>query len=413
MGRIWYTARQWSVKGCKAMRRVMHRQSTGRRRQKGTGTLLARNGRWVMRWREDGRVVQEATDFRVGTKADRSRAEALLAERTMVNRLKLRRDKLAVLIAERDELTAKIERMQAKASPLPVREMLRLAGLVDAWEHSPWRKDCSDVQRARRSARLSAFVAWAGGDVLMSAVDDRMAAEYASELGARVSGLTFNAHLHALAAAWKAVGRAEGIKHNPWAELAPKRPETHSRRVLTVEEVERILATAAGDVRALILAGLRLGLRIGDAARLRWEFFRADDSAEIKTAKTGAVVRLPAGKLLGELAASGFERRASGYVMPRMAEMYERDPSQVSRAVVRVFKSAGIETSDKREGWGRARPTATFHSLRHTFVTRAIEAGVPAAIVQALVGHATAAMTEHYTHVSAAAVLDAFTRAGV
>jgi integrase len=366
-----------------------------------------------MRWREGGRVVQEATSFPVGTKADRARAEELLSERTMINRLKLRRDKLAVLIAERDELTAKIERLQAKASPLPVREMLRLGGLVDAWERSPWRKDCSEVQRARGAARLSAFVAWAGGDVLLAAVDDRMAAEYASELGARVSGLTFNAHLHTLTAAWKAVGRAEGLKHNPWAELAPKRPETHSRRVLAHEEVERILATAAGDVRALILAGLRLGLRIGDAARLRWEVFRSDDSAEIKTSKTGAVVRLPAGKLLDELAASGFERRESGFIMPRLAEMYERDPSQVSRAVVRVFKAAGIETSDRREGWGRARPTATFHSLRHTFVTRAIEAGVPAAIVQALVGHATAAMTEHYTHVSAAAVLDAFTRAGV
>jgi integrase len=41
-------------------------------------------------------------------------------------------------------------------------------------------------------------------------------------------------------------------------------------------------------------------------------------------------------------------------------------------------------------------------------VTRAIEAGVPPHIVQAVVGHASAAMTERYTHISDGAVLKAF-----
>ena len=36
------------------------------RRRKGSGALLKRNGRWVIRWRDGGKVKQEATEFVVG-----------------------------------------------------------------------------------------------------------------------------------------------------------------------------------------------------------------------------------------------------------------------------------------------------------------------------------------------------------
>lgn len=54
------------------------------------------------------------------------------------------------------------------------------------------------------------------------------------------------------------------------------------------------------------------------------------------------------------------------------------------------------------------RPDATAHSFRHTFVTRAVEAGVPPHVVQQIVGHASATMTERYTHLSDDAVMEAF-----
>ena len=53
-----------------------------------------------------------------------------------------------------------------------------------------------------------------------------------------------------------------------------------------------------------------------------------------------------------------------------------------------------------------------FHSLRHTFVSRCVAAGVDRAVVQALVGHSTARMTEHYTHLKDADFLAAFSKIG-
>jgi integrase len=41
-----------------------------------------------------------------------------------------------------------------------------------------------------------------------------------------------------------------------------------------------------------------------------------------------------------------------------------------------------------------------FHSLRHTFITHLVELGVPVGVIQTFVGHMSARMTAHYTHIS-------------
>ena len=88
----------------------------------------------------------------------------------------------------------------------------------------------------------------------------------------------------------------------------------------------------------------------------------------------------------------------SGPVLPMIAEMYGRARWQVSQELSRIFKAAHITTSVKLEGRNRKTPEATFHSLRHTFVSFAANAGVPLHIVQSIVGHESTAMTRHYYH---------------
>lgn len=376
------------------------------RRGKGAGTLVNKRGKWAMRWREGGRLIQESTPFRVDVKADRKKALDLLSERTEALRLRSRRNQLAVMIAEREDIEAKLKKMQAamveEVKPVTVGE------LAERFRESPRRRDSSEEQLGRYLAQIGAFAEWAGADVDLRAVDDVMAERYAKELGKNRSGSSYNKHLNALTAAWKAVGPSVGVRGNPWADLPRKRLETHVRRALTEAEVGEVLKVAEGEIRGLILIGLHTGLRMGDACRLKWDAFKADGSVEVETGKTGAMVRLPAGRLRMALGKKG-----KGLVLPEVARIYERDPARVSKLVMRAFERAGIKTRANSGTWGRARPDASFHSLRHTFVTRAIEAGVPSAIVRALVGHSTMAMTEHYTHVGAAAVLEAFTRAGI
>ena len=69
-----------------------------------------------------------------------------------------------------------------------------------------------------------------------------------------------------------------------------------------------------------------------------------------------------------------------------------------------LFESVGIQTSTQEEG-KRARPDCGFHSLRHAFVTQLERVGASLSERQRLAGHATAAMTEHYTHEDGSAAL--------
>ena len=380
------------------------------RRGNGCGSIIARNGRWAMRWRVDGRTVQEQTEFKVGVKADRARAEALLNERTEIFRLKREEDQLAILIRRRETIEERLKKLQADA--MPATRPLTLGKLEREWIESPRRRDCSEAQLERYTQQLRAFVEWAGEGLDVRAVGDDMAERYAKHLGIYAAN-TYNKHLNTLTAVWKAIGRSRGLG-NPWQDLPRRRADTHVRRALTDAEIAKIIDAAEGEYKALVIIGARTGLRLGDACRLRWEDFGGDGVLRVKTSKTGALVALPGSELKRELLgifnaeAQGRRVRGEDFIMSEIAERYARDPSGVSDWVGRYFKRAGLKTSAKEKGWSKARPDASYHSLRHTFVTRAIEAGVAAPIVRALVGHNTAAMTDRYTHVGEAAILEAF-----
>jgi integrase len=95
------------------------------------------------------------------------------------------------------------------------------------------------------------------------------------------------------------------------------------------------------------------------------------------------------------------------YLLPTLLERH-------SRATDPLYgKGEGFDpthpmTSWQKE-WNTFREAAKirhrhFHLLRHTYITRAAEAGVALAITQAQVGHMSVALTAHYTHISERAI---------
>lgn len=381
------------------------------RRAKGCGTLIARGGYWHLRYTEDGRRVQRKTTFRVDIKADRARALKALEEATEILRLKAADAQLGALISRRESVQQRLRKLEGRAARGLEAPSLLLGGLEEAWRSSPRRRQSSAAQTERYASQLRQFVAWAGEKMDLRAVDDACAERYAQSLASAAGG-TLNKHLNTLTAVWKAVGRSRGLG-NPWADL-PRRPlESHVRQPLTDEEVKAVLAAAEGEWRALILIGVHTGLRLGDACRLTWEAFGDDGVLRTKTSKTGAEIALPCRRLRAELAAVLGKAPQKGPVIPNVLDAYRRDSANFCRRIKRIFKKAGLVTSVKAKDWSRSRPNMSYHSLRHTFISRTIERGVPAPIVRALVGHATAAMTDHYTHISESAMVSALSKAGL
>jgi hypothetical protein len=89
---------------------------------------------------------------------------------------------------------------------------------------------------------------------------------------------------------------------------------------------------------------------------------------------------------------------ASAFVNPTISDYYKNSKWRISHGLELIFKAAHIETSVRIEGRRTRTPEATFHSLRHTFVSLAANAGVPLPVVQSIVGHSSTAMTRHYYH---------------
>jgi integrase len=82
-------------------------------------------------------------------------------------------------------------------------------------------------------------------------------------------------------------------------------------------------------------------------------------------------------------------------------EESERFPNQFTELLV----AAGLREPRDHQGRGigrggkRTRMDTSFHSLRHTAVSLLKDAGIPDAVVMALVGHESTAMSQRYTHV--------------
>ena len=77
-----------------------------------------------------------------------------------------------------------------------------------------------------------------------------------------------------------------------------------------------------------------------------------------------------------------------------------RDKTNVSKKFTKFLKKIGIEDTRK-----------TFHSIRHTYVTRCLESGIDISMVKETAGHSDISITDSYSHVSKAALTEHFENA--
>lgn len=100
------------------------------------------------------------------------------------------------------------------------------------------------------------------------------------------------------------------------------------------------------------------------------------------------------------------EKLRRGHVLPSCAKEYVDEESRISKRIKDVFESCGIKTSWKCADGKKARCDVGFHSLRHTFVSMAANAGASLELVRKIVGHTSRTMTRHYFHEDEAALRD-------
>jgi len=182
---------------------------------------------------------------------------------------------------------------------------------------------------------------------------------------------------------------------NPVPKLKRFVVPASDRQPVLSHEYDNLMSTAREEGRAdwlyAIRCGWETGLRLGDVATLRWPevdlVALCIKRTPIKTSRFGKVVEIPIteGLLRMMRDCPPYAEGDPSFICPRMAQQHKWDQHKtLSSQFSRLAAKAGVKKS--------------FHCLRHGFVARMLNKGVPAAVVQSFTGHSLRQL-QGYSHV--------------
>ena len=203
----------------------------------------------------------------------------------------------------------------------------------------------------------------------------------------RVSWSQFNQTVCALRFLYRVtLGRPEQLPYIPYG----KRPKTLPA-VLSPDEVARLLQAAApGRDRVLLQVAYGCGLRLGELLALQvGDIDSARMVIHVRQGK-GAKDRLVplSRRLLEELRAYWRVCRPRTYLFPGK----KPDRALTNGGVQRLFRAIATRAGLTKR--------CSMHTLRHSYATHLLEAGVDLLTLKSLLGHRSLETTAHYLHVS-------------
>ena len=182
------------------------------------------------------------------------------------------------------------------------------------------------------------------------------------------------------------LGRSEVVETLPYG----KRPKVLPV-VLSMEEVGQLLGAAKpGRERMLFETAYGCGLRISELLGL--QVTDIDASRMVVTVRHGKGAKdrqVPlSARLLSSLRRWWSTHRDPRWLFPGKTPARPVTDGNVQRICKRVVQRAGL------------RKKATLHTLRHSYATHLLEAGVDVVTLQKLLGHSDLSTTARYLHLS-------------
>lgn len=179
-------------------------------------------------------------------------------------------------------------------------------------------------------------------------------------------------------------------------------------RYLRDGEEEKLLAECKDeDLKDLIIFLVDTGMRISEAVAAMWTDIDAEGIVVFRN-KTGNRTLLPITPRLQEILKKREANIVSAYVFPH-ATVSGAHRTPTTKGIRLAALRAGLNTPEIVKRFGKF----TAHSLRDTYATRLVKAGLSLYQVQIMLGHASPQQTQKYAHLTTmdigAKVLEALT----
>lgn len=188
------------------------------------------------------------------------------------------------------------------------------------------------------------------------------------------------------------------VDRNIVEDVKKLREDNAKDRVLSRDEETAILDQLQEHLRQIAIVAVNTGMRLGEVLALKWsEIDRNDGEAVV-----GGFIRIGA-ESKGHKARHVPINAAVKAVLDAQKPVATDDGfvpyvfvSRFKRALSVRWLSNAFAAAAKRANVDGV----SFHTLRHTAVSRMVAAGIPDRIIMKIVGHTTAAMVSRYSHLA-------------
>jgi len=177
-------------------------------------------------------------------------------------------------------------------------------------------------------------------------------------------------------------------KKNPTQNIKFMKVQQRFPRYLSKEEIRKLSGTATGNMKDIIITFLNTGMRRKELTILRWEDIDLKNKRMTiqEQTKNRRPRIIPINDSLLEVLQRRLKTQNGPYVFPTRTGK-PKEGHSLLRDIKLVYKKAGITG-------------AGIHTLRHTFASHLIMAGVDLASVKELLGHSQITTTMIYSHLA-------------
>lgn len=230
-------------------------------------------------------------------------------------------------------------------------------------------------------------------------------------LDSKIAKTTVNLKMKILTTPFRVARKMGYIAVNPF-ELVKAMPARNAeKKAFTLDQLTLLLDAADNEWKGMILVGASTGMRITDAASLKWKNVDLErgtivifpkKNREREQAKSHETIILPdLADYLLELKAGRPNATSGEPLFPSLHGKNTGGLTGLSLTFRELMTKAGIESEVSRErqkgGRGRTVYELGFHSLRHSCTSIMANTGVREEIRKKLVGH-TSDVHQRYTH---------------